>query len=111
MSSNLQTAGAADDPDLGVSTENIMHASEVLRSASDHLFAVLNSLPVSGFESCGTDPVSSAAAAAFNEKSFALIEGFQRHVQELGHQSEALASTARSYAVSETYIRRIADSR
>lgn len=86
---------------LAVSAEAIHRAGQLLNAEADRITEALDRTPLSGFQSCGGDPVSIAVAAAFNDKSRNLVERYENHVRELRSQSAALVSSAKSYDSSE----------
>lgn len=94
----------SSDPDttLGVSTDDLLNASDLLHAEATRIGKALYLLPATGFQPCAGDPVSIAAAAAFNEKSQELVNSYEAHVDELKRQADVLASSAHAYRATES---------
>ncbi|WP_158703587.1 PE family protein [Pseudonocardia dioxanivorans] len=103
MRTDFVTPAAGDRFD--VSPEYILRAAQLLRAEADRVGKALYALPTTGFQQCGNDPVSTAAAAIFNEKSRALLNSYEAHVIELRNQADALATGSGLYRSSEHVTR------
>src|SRR5689334_12661700 len=79
---------------LDVDTDQALRASDLLRAEASRLREVVLSLSNDGFQPCGGDPASVAAASAFNHKARALIDSYRGHIEKLGSQAEELAAAA-----------------